>query len=266
MKILIGADPEVFMFKDGKPVSAHGAIKGTKHEPYKVKNGAVQVDGMALEFNIDPAETADAFVNNIDIVMNQLALMVPGHELHADPVAEFTAEYMKAQPKEALELGCEPDYNAYTGKANARPNNKVLFRTGAGHIHIGWCEDVDKNDPAHIETCKMLVKEMDYAVGLGSLLYDNNGVRRKLYGKAGAYRPKNYGVEYRVLSNVWLRSPELMRWVFDNTQAAFNRLVEGKSIMHQKYGMHAATYINSNDVEGASLYLKASGYAFPPGV
>ena len=54
-QILVGCDPEVFVAKGGKFISAHGMIPGTKKAPHKVERGAVQVDGMALEFNIDPA-------------------------------------------------------------------------------------------------------------------------------------------------------------------------------------------------------------------
>ena len=51
----VGADPEIFLGDaDGGLVSAYGLIKGDKEHPFPVTNGAVQVDGMAAEFNIDP--------------------------------------------------------------------------------------------------------------------------------------------------------------------------------------------------------------------
>ena len=49
MQILLGTDPEVFMKQHGKFISAHGMVEGDKENPYLVKDGAVQVDGMALE-------------------------------------------------------------------------------------------------------------------------------------------------------------------------------------------------------------------------
>jgi len=54
-QILVGCDPEYFVKKNGIFQSAHGLIMGDKKNPQKVRNGAVQVDGMAVEFNIDPA-------------------------------------------------------------------------------------------------------------------------------------------------------------------------------------------------------------------
>jgi hypothetical protein len=52
MQVSVGADPEVFVRNaEGEPVPACGLIPGTKAEPHRVDSGAVQVDGLALEFN-----------------------------------------------------------------------------------------------------------------------------------------------------------------------------------------------------------------------
>ena len=71
-EILIGCDPEVFVKKDGLFKSAHGLIKGDKKNPFKIRSGAVQVDGMALEFNIDPAHNEDEFVFLVNDVFDQM--------------------------------------------------------------------------------------------------------------------------------------------------------------------------------------------------
>jgi hypothetical protein len=231
MTVLVGADPEVFVRdKQGRFRSAHGLIPGTKKEPYKVKDGAVQVDGLALEFNIDPASTREQFVHNIGSVMGQLAAMVPDYELVIQPSVRFNGNHLRAQPEEALELGCEPDYDAYKEKENPRPNNKTTLRTGAGHVHIGFTEGADPQDPEHIQRCITLVKHLDAFLGLPSLSWDNDTLRRTLYGKAGAFRPKEYGVEYRTLSNAWLRDPRLVGYVFDQVQACVEWLKAGNRL------------------------------------
>lgn len=229
IQLLIGADPEVFMAKDGKYISAHNAIPGDKKNPHKVDKGAVQVDGLALEFNIDPASSPEEFAANIKAVMATLAGMVPGYELAAVPVAEFGFDYLKQQPKEALELGCDPDFDAWSnGAANPRPNGEVDFRTGAGHVHIGWGSGFNVQDPQHIADCVMLSKQLDFFLGIPSIQFDEGQKRRELYGNLGAFRPKPYGMEYRVLSNAWLKDERLMQWVFNNTTKAFQALVDGK--------------------------------------
>lgn len=267
LDILVGADPEVFMMKGKKFISAHGAIPGDKKNPHKVAHGAVQVDGMALEFNIDPAKNPAEFVKNLTAVMATLKEMVPGHDLAAVPVANFTAAYMAKQPKEALELGCEPDFNAWEGGAvNPRPDGKVNFRTGAGHVHIGWGKDYDINNPDHLEACCMVVKQLDYYLGLGSLVYDKDTKRRTLYGAAGAFRPKSYGVEYRVLSNAWLQSEALMEWVFNTTKKAIDDLMAGKKA-YLKQGDMARRYLKDAHPEmGTIAYvMHRNGIPLPPG-
>lgn len=220
-KILIGADPEVFVRnrQTKQLVSAHGLLPGTKEEPFVVPFGAVQIDGMATEFNIDPASNRREFVRNVQKVFESMTEMLPDDVelVVGQPCAHFDPSVISEQPHEALMLGCEPDYNAYTGEENPTPAAiNPNLRTAAGHIHIGWTDGVsDVFEVSHFETCMRLVRHLDATVGVSSLLYDTDTERRSLYGKAGAFRPKPYGVEYRVLSNAWLCTPELMAQVYD---------------------------------------------------
>jgi len=222
----LGADPELFVTRGGKPESAYGLLKGDKKDPLVVKGGAVQVDGMALEFNIDPAKNFAEFDTNITTVMKTLKDMVPGYEFMVQPVAEFGAPYINSQPKEARQLGCEPDFNAYTGVVNPTPKAETPFRTASGHLHIGWTSGVEPHDPTHFEACRALVKNLDVFVGIPSLIWDNvyaketADKRRALYGQAGAFRPKSYGLEYRVLSNIWITDKVYRKTVFENALLA----------------------------------------------
>jgi len=263
MKVTIGADPEVFVKNaNGKFVSAHGMIPGTKHEPFKVRNGAVQVDGNALEFNIDPAATKTQFITNIKEVYKQMGEMVPGYNLAITPTAVFDKDYFDQLPPAAKELGCDPDFDAWERKVNTRPHTDEPFRTAAGHLHFGWrglksegfvdtVADID--DPNHFDDCCLVAKEMDYYLGIQSLHWDKDGTRRMLYGKAGAFRPKPYGVEYRTLSNAWLQSEELMGWVYEAAQRGMRNISQG-IYMNALYGSQARSIINENMTEWRHHY------------
>lgn len=248
-KILVGCDPEVFVKQGGIFKSAFGLIQGDKANPYKVPRGAVQVDGMALEFNIDPASTEEEFCINVQDVFNTMKLMVPDYEVVAVPVADFPFEYLATQPAAALELGCEPDYNAWQSKENKRPDGNRPMRTASGHVHIGWTNGENPLSRDHIDSCEQVVKQLDFYLGLPSLVYDADTRRRSMYGKAGAYRPKSYGVEYRTLSNVWLNSPELIKWVFRATKRGVLDVMNGKSLV-DKYG-DVQEIINNSDIKSA---------------
>ncbi len=211
-----GCDPEIFLKKNGKAASAYGLLPGDKKNPHKTPGGAIQVDGMAAEFNIDPVPSHDFETFNARVVqqIKEIRNRVPGYSLNVSPVQEFDPEFLAAQPEEAKELGCDPDYNAYTMKANPRPDGEVPFRTGSGHVHIGWGADIPVDNEEHMEICANFVKVLDMTLGLFMTIIDDEPRRRQLYGKAGAFRPKPYGVEYRTPSNVWIKNRDHRKAVF----------------------------------------------------
>lgn len=250
-KLLIGADPEVFVRNaQGVLISGHFFPCGTKEDPKPVANGHVQNDGMALEFNVPPSATKKEFVTQTLAVIKDLNAIVKatdsGAKLVPIPVADFGEEYIKSVPSEFSKLGCNPDYNAYTREANPVPDASMPFRTGSGHVHIGWTSDEDPQNGAHFEVCTRLVKELDYYLGLPSVLWDHDDRRRELYGQAGAFRPKSYGLEYRVLSNAWLLNKKRMEFVFERAQmAAVSALQSIHKPLHDRFGELARNIINT---------------------
>lgn len=230
MKLHIGADPEVFAKKGRTIINADGLVSGTKQKPQQVNCGAVQVDGMALEFNIDPATTSEEFDHNIKAVMSELE-KESGAKLVIKPVHNFTKKTMDEASDQAKELGCEPDYNAYTMEQNPAPDvsDSVLFRTAAGHIHLGWWDEpVDPSDPGHMEACATIAKALDGVIGVISVIMEGPNKRRKLYGKAGSFRPKPYGMEYRVPSNWWIEKESYRKGIFEITKMVFEGLQKGR--------------------------------------
>jgi hypothetical protein len=250
-EIFVGCDPEVFVIdkKTKNFVSGHGLILGTKQEPLRVKHGMVQVDGMALEFGIDPAKTEDEFVSRISLVMETLKKMLPkGLELAVVPIASFSEEIMQVQPREALDLGCDPDYNAYTLALNPSPQlPKHNIRSAGGHVHIGFTAGAPPKHPEHLKACAVLAAEMDYQLGVPSLSWDNNIERRKIYGGPGAFRPKPYGMEYRTLSNQWLLSEDLMRYVYRKT------ILSVSNVLCLKHNFNKEVFLYNNSI---SFYPK----------
>ena len=255
--MLLGCDPEVFLKdKDGKFISAHDILPGTKTTPFGVSSGAVQVDGLAAEFNTLPAETSRQFVTNIKDVMNSLEYHAKGNTLCIEPYAVFDKVYFDSLPEEVKELGCNPDWNAWTGQVNPAPDGTASMRTASGHIHIGWCKDVNPHDKLHFEDCKIFIKQLDYFIGLYSLLWDKDNTRRQMYGKAGAFRPKPYGVEYRVMSNQWLKSQTIQTWIFNAVQTATTQLMGSGKTMEDLFGTYAQECIDGNVLD---WHLSATG-------
>lgn len=228
--ILIGADPEVFLRKGSSLVSAHDMMPGSKYEPFFVDKGAIQVDGVAAEFNIFPAENADEFVGNIRHVMAQMLDIIHSNDEEVgfaiQPTAHFDPDYFFNLPGEVLALGCEPDYSAYTMEPNPKPHTDRPFRTGAGHIHIGWTQGANPQGKGHFALCAEIVRALDETLYEASLKWDADEERRSLYGAKGSFRPKSYGVEYRPLSNMILSSDEILKYVFNITKSVATSVLQ----------------------------------------
>lgn len=228
-----GCDPEGFIFKGDKPVCADGLIPGTKAqpEPIEVKGeviGYCQVDGMAAEFNIPPVTSFREFNRHIEGTIKEIEKMLPpGHSLRFDVSAvNFDEDVFRDAPDKAKELGCSPDYNAWEGKVNSPPKDpsNPFLRCLGGHLHVGWTKDADVTDAQHVMNCCDLVKQFDWYLGAWSTKVDTDPTRRRLYGRAGACRLKDYGVEYRVLSPFWVSSRERRMAVWNRMQEAINAI------------------------------------------
>lgn len=237
MQIRMGVDPELFVKQTyGGFISAHTLLPGTKKRPHLVEGGAIQVDGVAAEFNTFPVDNPDDFVEVINLVRGQMSEIVIENAkqqgfgdvtLVAEPTAWFDPDYFDDLPSLARVLGCEPDYNAYTGDYNTPPETSEPFRTGSGHLHISWSDKlVDPLDPEHFMRCRDIVRQLDTILFPKSEIWDSDRKRRSLYGAMGSFRPKAYGVEYRPLSNAYLRSDDLIRQVFTTADYAVRLLLE----------------------------------------
>jgi len=256
MVLKVGADPELFIKdRSGILVSGFSMIRGTKVHPFPVNKGAVQVDGIALEYNIDPATTVEDFVNNNCTVMRSLIKMIPPNlEFNIIPCVDITPDFYKSQPDEAMMLGCEPSYNAYSEDVE-KVSPLSHIRTAAGHLHLGWTDDTEANNAQHFFDCCALVKELDVFYNVLTLHYSDIELemkRKMLYGAAGSFRPKSYGVEYRALSNFWIKDEELMKKVFEIAQTVFNRMLTGEKLLSDIYTGRELDRVTKEQIEEVS--------------
>jgi hypothetical protein len=210
--VQFGTDAELFLrTRTGNPIPVCGMLGGTKDNPKPMDSMPagffIQEDNAAAEFNIPPERSISRFIDNTQAALgwirNTLPKSVYLDEEHSSVV--FDKAYLDIP--EINRFGCEADYNAFTISTNRPPRPHVPgFRSAAAHVHIGW-ENPDDDDRLELirladvfVTCAQVPKETPQ---------DNE--RRTLYGKAGAFRPKNYGVEHRVLSNGWIGSTSTMK-------------------------------------------------------
>ncbi len=259
--ITIGSDPEVFIFSEEKNriVPAVGLVGGTKHYPRPVlgRDGYfVQEDNVLGEYNIPPTTQSMGFVmaiqNGLKYLQEQLP---PKHKTFIQASYRFPEKDLDTP--QAQEFGCEPDFNAWTGDVNMKPNimEDPLLRSAGGHVIVGY-----KNPNEDLS--RAFIRELDLYLGIPSVLLDKDIARKKLYGKAGAYRVKEFGVEYRTLSNFWLAGPELIEWVWYSVHKCVQH-TNMKEFRHIEFANEIQQTINCADRSMAKLLVEEYKIAIP---
>lgn len=213
--ITIGADPELFIIdsKTGKVVSSIGLIPGTKGNAYvddtMPKGFGVEIDNILAEFNIPPVTTKEGFINNILYMQDWIRSFVknvnPDYDIKCS--ASEMVDSDQLQSEEANLFGCDPDFNCYTKTRNPKPKPPKNLRSAGFHIHFGYAN-------FDVETSLKIVRLFDLCVGVPSVRIDSDKKRRSLYGKAGAFRLQDWGVEYRCLSSYMMKDADTLSRVW----------------------------------------------------
>lgn len=253
--VTIGTDFELMGYSvvDGY-VPLCELIGGSKAVPRLCAGGNMQEDNVMAECAIDPVTSVTDFIKNIMDVRSELDKVLAPLDLSVKLVASAEFEPEKLAHPQAAMFGCDPDYNAWTLNRNPRPNAKTTLRSCGGHIHVG-ADDV-KKDPIG------LIRSMDLFLGIPSVLMDEDKRRRELYGKAGAFRHKPYGAEYRTLSNFWLASVELIHWAYNNTMKAVEFSRDAANV-DSLDGDSICIAINTGDKDLAKELISSYGVALP---
>lgn len=254
----IGSDIEVFGRKpDGKHISLCGLIGGTKEHPRQIEGlpegFMLQEDNVSCEFNIPACQTKTQWMDSIKIIHREVYHELRHLGFEISPNASVSFDTDQLQHPQAMVFGCEPDYNAWTMKENAKPKaDDKNLRTAGGHVHVGSDIDMVKG-----------VQMMDLYLGVPSVLIDDNPAsiaRRKLYGKSGAMRPKPYGWEYRVLSNFWIFNENFTEWVYNQTKICASSTM---FIINNTLGKTIQTCIDTSDKKLATKLINDYGINYP---
>lgn len=235
LRVYMGCDPELFLVdKSGEVVGAERAIPengietlSTNEHNLLVAQGrkGIVLDGVQIELNPKPSHCRALLGNEISAAFKTLK----EHLSKTDFQASF-AQCVEVSPKEldALSeksklLGCAPSNNLYDRKASIGVNPATYrTRSAGGHLHFGlsgWLDLMEQRERA--------VPLLDILVGNTAVLMDRdpgNAIRRKVYGRAGEYRLPKHGLEYRTLSNFWLRSYPLMSCMLAQSRIAIGSL------------------------------------------
>ena len=253
VEVTVGHDAEVFLAdQDGQIVPSCGLLGGTKDKPRPVEGGYILEDNVTAELNIDPCNTEEQFVTRtITTMKSLLALLPPDFTLQLLSMHKFPKKQLN-HPS-AMEFGCDPDFNFYTLEPNEYQIGKWIeqgVRFAGGHVHIGV--RYVHTDQAHpIFDSPNGFRALCYAAELhiGTMLWDLSPtatLRHETYGRAGCYRMKPYGVEYRSPPNLWLQNNATMGLVFKAAVvAAITAVTQPESFLDSISGLGSRPILNA---------------------
>jgi hypothetical protein len=261
--LTVGADIEYFIQHKAtmEVISAEDFVPGTKDMPYVFdetnKYFAVSLDNVLAEICIPPAKNAEEFYTNINKSRAFIDQLLP-HQYCTAAMPAANLNKLWLNTPQALTFGCESDYNAYTGYRNQSPRSEDKTLRSAGlHVHLGI------NSPSRVSGFGYepsaryinIVKALDLHLAIPSILVEPPNDRRKLYGKAGSFRPKSYGLEYRTLSSYLASDKEKITWVYEATKNAIEWLNSGNTVSNQLSELMVEA-INTHDTEQAAILVK----------
>jgi hypothetical protein len=195
-----GGDPERFIKRNGIIVCPNDIIPIPKRVIPCGKYGGMNRDGMALELNPSPGSIKNVALN-LDLLLTDAIYEAAQVGAELSDSIKTVIESFDELPPDVVEIGCEPDRNAYTEKENELTQEQLTMkeRFAGGHIHVGmgyWAS-------FHSE----IVKAFDSTAGIMSVMWSvpESLERRRQYGRAGSYRvDQERGIiEYRVPDAMW---------------------------------------------------------------
>jgi hypothetical protein len=218
--IFIGTDPELFLRSrsTGQIVGSEVVIpaEGLKRSVY---HGAPIIvrDGVQVEIHPDYAtcreSVAQSLHSGLTVLRDYLKNTNPDLDICYDTTVEVSEEQMSVLSHESQILGCMPSRNAYDS-FHVESTPGFRRRSAGGHFHIGlknlvlFEKGAGECRPDLMSIRERMVPLLDILVGNTAVLVDRDPLaaeRRKMYGRAGEYRLPDHGLEYRTLSNFWLR-------------------------------------------------------------
>lgn len=235
-----GSDPELFVksLKQGRFVSALDVLQKDKEDPIYTRSGEkLYADGLAVEGTVKPTRTKKGFVSAIKSFIND-ARFILGEDFSLSNTASTVFDEDQFTHPQSRILGCNSALDVFR-RCSIRPkegSEKQNMRSCGGHIHFSSYnpngEFPEEKTLMDFDLTNQFIKLLNLIVSTSLNVVDNDPTshaRRVLYGKAGEFRPTEYGCEMRSPSNYWLGNQELVELVYDLSHYTYDLLMTGKA-------------------------------------
>lgn len=227
--IILGCDPELFLERDGRIIGSERVIPEAGLKPGNSIKATVVRDGIQVELNPTASANMTMVGRSISTAFEMLAREVRKHEgvsISFRDLVDVERAELDALSETSRVLGCKPSKNIYGVRPITVDPKTYTKRSAGGHAHFG----LSLFSRSLFEERDNMVSPFDIFVGNTCTMIDRGPgakERRENYGRAGEYRTPTYGVEYRTLSNFWLRNYSLMTLVYGLSSIAISMINEG---------------------------------------
>ena len=258
--LVTSCDPEMFL-EDAKGNIVPGfSVLPPKKQPMVGFSGVFHEDGFQAELSPEPRQCHEEVMLRVSQVMRDMVHHADCRAATATKISDLnfvtlTPEQLAQGTDAQVALGCDSSENVW-GHPNFVVDNSRKFphRMAGGHLHFG----TPASAPWLHKRAERIITAMDVFCGVPSValfagLDDTR--RREYYGRAGEFRFQKHGLEYRVLSNSWLRHPALGHLTLNLARGAF-RVGMMDWMPHFPFDPGLVRHIiNDYDVEAAQKFI-----------
>lgn len=276
-KYSLGADPEMFAVNGRNSlVPAFTFLPPKEVLEFNKKTGlpchAVPFwDGFQAEWSVDPDTCLNVFCGDVRNGLQQFNAICKekGYTPTFQNVFRINPKWFAPEIDEQfIQLGCKPSDNAYKMKGQCMEDGrKLTHRFAGGHMHFGaW------DAPPPYEHLVMTLDKICGVWSVGAAANFDNPVRRKYYGLAGEFRTPQYGrdgnnnirygLEWRTLSNFWLRHPQVMQATWEIARMAMRWAEMGATDLWASTVEETTRCINTCDVKLARQIIARNEHLF----
>ena len=278
--MIFGTDPEFWFLDDqgvAKPASnfllsqqqaidAARASKSVYAGLHDELIGKVFFDGYQAEINVPAYSCREELAGALKRQLQTARGLAPKHNISCVASVPVTEELLMESDPRALQWGCNPDYNIYTGKINmpVKRYEARSWREAGGHVQM----QIHSSNTTNFVPSKAQIEEyvhaLDYLVGLPLVIASRHEAdlelkRREVTGRAGDYRVREQKysrytktiLEYRTPSSFWLRALPFLWFVFAAPKYGITRLNKRRKDLPYFGSEEIRKVINTCDADAA---------------
>ena len=196
MKLKIGVEVELVVSNQREPVVCD-FLKYTKSKPLIDNGNLYMKDASLLEIALRPCSSPEQYEEAVEEGLYKAnQLLPPNHSLSAQACTQYTQEQLDKDPYSSV-LGCGQSLNFYEHRKMPAQYTDTS-RYGGVHVNVSIGSKMPLSFVYGMDSIAGLLSASEWETDAP----EKHRKRRTWYGRAGEYRRKPFGIEYRTLPSI----------------------------------------------------------------